>query len=105
MKQLTRNLLKFNFLGIDWSDVSTIEFAFSQNIGEAPLKSALYPESADIVKLADGLLGVAWTPEETALFKSGKPFYADTRITLKSTGYQPSTDIIKLTMNPTLFED
>ena len=103
MKKLTHNLLKLNFTGIDWSEVSKIEFAFSQNIGEAPLKTAEYP-SADAFEVADNLVGVVWTSEETALFKEGKPFYADTRITLNSSEYQPETPIVKLMMNPTLFE-
>lgn len=104
MKQLTKNLLKLNFTGIDWSEVSKIEFAFSQNIGEAPLKVAEYPNT-DTELIADNLVGVAWTPEDTALFKAGKPFYADTRITMKNSTYQPETLIVKLMMNPTLFED
>lgn len=104
MKQLTQNLLKMNFTGIDWSEVSKIEFAFSQNIGEAPLKTATYPNSG-ASKIADNLVGVAWTAEETALFEAGKPFYSDTRITLNNSPYQPETHIVKLMMHPTLFED
>lgn len=104
MKQLTKNLLKIVFQGIDWSKVSKIEFAFSQNIGETPLKTAEYP-SGNATKIADNLVGIAWTKEETALFESGKPFYCDTRITLSDSTYQPETPIVKLMMNPTLFED
>lgn len=103
MKQLTHNLLKLNFTGIDWSEVSKIEFAFSQNIGEAPMKTAEYP-SGTAFEVTDNLVGIVWTPEETALFKAGKPFYADTRITLSGSSYQPETFIVKLMMNPTLFE-
>lgn len=104
MKQLTKNLLKMNFQGIDLTTVSKIEFAFSQNIGEPPLKVAEYPNNgAELI--ADNMVGVAWTPSETALFKAGKPFYADTRITLKDSIYQPETPVLKLMMNPTLFEE
>jgi len=103
MKQLTKNLLKFNFQGLDWSTVSKIEFAFSQNIGEAPLKTATYPNT-DTTLVTDNVVGVIWTAEETALFKPDKPFYADTRITLSDSEYQPETPIVKLVMNPTLFE-
>lgn len=103
MKQLTKNLLKLNFTGIDWTDVSKIEIAFSQNMGEKPLKTAEYP-SAGASQITENMVGVAWTPEETALFEANKTFYVDTRITLKSTGYQPETPIVKLRMNPTLFE-
>lgn len=103
MKQLTKNLLKMNFQGIDFDTVSKIEFAFSQEIGQSPLKVAEYPKNgAELI--VDTVIGVAWTPEETALFEAGKPFYADTRITLKDSAYQPETPIVKLVMNPTLFE-
>ena len=93
-----------NFQGIDLGTVSKIEFAFSQEIGQPPLKVAEYPNnSAELV--VDNIIGVVWTPEDTALFKAGKPFYADTRITLKDSTYQPETPIVKLVMNPTLFEE
>ena len=104
MKQLTKNLLKMNFSGIDISNVSKIEFAFSQEIGKAPLKTAEYPNKNAIL-IVDNMIGVEWTAEETDLFKAGKPFYADTRITLKDSAYQPETPVIKLMMNPTLFEE
>ena len=104
MKQLTKNLLKMNFQGIDLTTVSKIEFAFSQEIGQAPLKVAEYPNNGATL-ITDNLIGVAWTQEETALFKAGKPFYADTRITLADSAYQPETPILKLMMNPTLFEE
>ena len=104
MKQLTKNLLKMNFIGLDLSNVSKIEFAFSQNIGETPLKTATYP-SENITLVVDSMIGVEWTPEETALFKAGKPFFADTRITLIDSDYQPETPILKLKMCPTLFEE
>lgn len=103
MKQLTKNLLKMNFSGIDLSNVSKIEFAFSQEIGKPPLKTAEYPNK-DAILIVDNMIGVEWTAEETDLFKAGKPFYADTRITLKDSEYQPETPVIKLMMNPTLFE-
>ena len=93
-----------SFTGIDLSTVSKIEFAFSQKIGEKPLKTATYPnKGASLV--TDGVIGVEWTPAETAKFEAGKPFYADTRITLNDSAYQPETPILKLTMNPTLFEE
>ena len=104
MKQLTKNLLKIVFQGLDWSKVSKIEFAFSQNIGEAPLKTATYPNN-NTTQVADNVIGVIWTSAETAVFEAGKPFYCDTRITMSDLEYQPETPIIKLVMNPTLFEE
>ena len=104
MKQLTNNLLKMNFNGIDLNNVSKIEFAFSQDIGGTPLKIAQYP--SDGTQLVGGnVIGIEWTKEETELFEAGKTFYADTRITLKDSEFQPETPIVKLKMNPTLFEE
>lgn len=103
LKQLTNNLLKLNFSGVDFDLVEKIEFAFSQRIGATPLKTAEYP-SQRAFKVSANLVGVEWTKEETAMFEAGKPFYADTRITLNSSDYQPETHIVKLMMYPTLFE-
>lgn len=103
MKQLTHNLLKMNFHGIVIDDVEKIEFAFSQNIGDSPLKTAVFPSEAAVI-VSDATIGIVWTKEETALFEPGKHFYADTRITLKESEYQPETPIIRMKMNPTLFE-
>ena len=103
MKQLTHNLLKMNFHGIILDDVQKIEFAFAQNIGDTPLKTAVFPSGTAVV-LSEDTLGIVWTQEETALFEPNKTFYADTRITMKNSVYQPETPIIKLKMNATLFE-
>lgn len=104
MKQLTNNLLKINFKGIDLlNGVSKVEFAFSQEIGETPLKLAEYPGDS-VVMLSNTSLGVIWTAAETKEFKADEYFYLDTRITPSDTAYQPETEIIKLKMNPTLFE-
>ena len=92
-----------NLNGIDIADIARIEFAFSQNIHSTPLKLAEFPGDGAI-DLGDNTIGVAWTPEETLLFEPGKPFFADTRITLHDTEYQPDTPIVKLQMDPTLFE-
>ena len=103
MKQLTHNLLKMNFHGIILDDVEKIEFAFAQNIGDAPLKTAVFPSETAVV-VSEGMIGIVWTQEETTLFEPDKKFYADTRITMKNSAYQPETPIIRLKMNPTLFE-
>lgn len=103
MKQLTHNLLKMNFHGIVFDDVEKIEFAFAQNIGDSPLKTAVFPSETAVI-ISDSMIGIVWTQEETALFEPNKQFYADTRITMKETEYQPETPIVRLKMNPTLFE-
>ena len=103
MKQLTRNLLSVSLSGIDIADIARVEFAFSQNKHSSPLKTAAFPGTGT-VDIGDNMIGVAWTPEETMLFEAGKAFYVDTRITLNNSEYQPQTPIVKLHMDPTLFE-
>lgn len=104
MKQLTHNILKMNFRGVSLSDVKKVEIAFAQKKGEPPLKVETYPGD-NTVLLGENQIGVIWSAEQTALFTPGKPFYCDTRITLADSPYQPSTPIIKLVMNQTLFEE
>lgn len=104
MKQLIKNLLSMNLNGIKLADVERVEFAFSQNMHSTPLKLAEYPGNGT-VDLGDNMIGVVWTPEETMLFAAGQTFYADTRITLKESDFQPTTPIVKLKMNPTLFRE
>lgn len=104
MKQLTKNLLAMSLNGIDVADIAKIEFVFSQNMGSTPLKRAEYPGD-DTVNLGNNMIGVIFTPEDTLLFEGGKSFYADTRITMHDSEYQPQTPIVKLLMEPTLFEE
>lgn len=104
MKQLTKNVLKLNFTGIAWAKIEQIEFVFSQKIGEAPLKTALYP-SDDTVYIEDGVVGVIFEKEDTTLFQAKKHFYLDTRITLKDSVYNPVTPIVQLMMDNTLFRE
>jgi hypothetical protein len=61
--------------------------------------------SDDVVDLGNNTLGVIFTQSETTLFDGGKAFYADTRITMKDSTYQPETPILKVQMNPTLFDE
>ena len=104
MKQLTKNLLKMNFRGVEWENVEKIEFAFSQEIGAIPLKVVEYPGDGTLL-VSEGTVGVEWTAADTEKFTAGKPFYADTRISLFDSDYQPETSIVKLIMNPTLFRE
>lgn len=103
MKQLTKNLLNINFKGIDLNKVSKIEFAFAQEIGKPPLKVETYPGD-NVFLVSDSTVSVQWTAADTELFEAGKYFYGDTRITMSDTEFQPETAIMKLRMNPTLFE-
>lgn len=103
MKQLTKNLLIMRLHGIDIADVERVEFAFSQSMYSSPLKLAEFPGEGT-VDMGDNTIGVVWTPEETMMFEGGKAFYADTRITMSDSEYQPNTPIVKLKMDSTLFE-
>lgn len=89
--------------GIDIDNVEKVEFAFSQNLRSTPLKLAEFPGD-DTVDLGNNTIGVIWTPQDTMLFESGESFYADTRITMNNSEYQPYTPIVKLKMEHTLFE-
>lgn len=90
--------------GIDVADIAKIEFAFSQNMHSTPLKVATYPGEGT-VDLGNNMIGVEWTPEDTLRFEGGKAFFADTRITMHDTIYQPQTPIVRLYMEPTLFDE
>lgn len=103
MKQLTKNLLAMCLHGVDIADVEKVEFAFSQHMHSSPLKLAEFP-GENTFDLGNNTIGVVWTQEDTLLFKAGRDFYADTRITLVGSEYQPQTPIVKLHMEPTLFE-
>lgn len=104
MKQLTKNLLKMNFRGVEWASIQKIEFAFSQELGAIPLKEVEYPGDGTLL-VSEGTVGIEWTAEDTRKFVAGKPFFADTRISLMNSEYQPETSIVKLIMNPTLFRE
>ena len=103
MKQRTQNLLEFHFKGLNMDRVEKIEFAFSQRVGESPLKVETYPGENTILTSSNSV-GVFWLAGETELFEAGSSFFADTRITLNDTIFQPETNVVKLTMKPTLFE-
>lgn len=111
MKQGLNFLLPVKF-GVDLSTVSSIEFQFKQTkeyVSE-PLKESIYSSDGDgdatIGQLEDGteVILVPWTQDDTYKFKPGKEFFMDTRITLQDSDYNPSTPIVRLIMEPTLFQ-
>lgn len=85
-------------------DVEQIEFIFKKlpDKKAKTVKKALYPGN---VIIEDGKFLIPWTAAETYLFDSKEPFYMDTRVILKNSDDQPETNIIKLYMSPTLFEE
>lgn len=95
--------------GLSTADVEKIEFIFKQDKqdGSPILKSALYepgnPES-DVV-LQDDAFMIRWTMEETYRFAEGQTFFMDTRVWIYGTQDNPTTPIVSLKMDPSLFEE
>ena len=106
MKQGLKLLLPVTFDGVAVADISKIEFVFTQEkYPSSPiLKTSLFGGSGGDVTENDGVFYVPWTVDETYAFRADAPFYMDTRITLTESPYQPPTNIVKLTMNSTLFK-
>lgn len=102
MKRRTTPVLEV-IIDIPSESIAKIEFVFKQEKEETAealvLKS--YPGE---VYFDDGVCCIPWTSEETALFKGGRNFYMDTRIT-DPVGHVPDTPIITLFMSKTLFSE
>lgn len=105
MKQGLNFNLAVNF-DIDLDYVEKIEFVFKKiNLKDAEaIKKCAYPEQCKR-KDEENIILVPFTKEETFLFPSDKDIYMDTRITLKGTIDQPETNIVKLMLNKTLFNE
>jgi hypothetical protein len=107
MKQGLAKHLQVKFKGLTVSNVSTIEFVFSQTKDGKPLKVSMYAtgQQAHDVEVSNNVFYVPFEREETYLFKPDTVFYMDTRITLNGNLLQdaPDTPIVPLRMNPTLF--
>jgi len=96
--------VRFNLVKND--DISTIEFLFRQERSEdsEPYLLKTYPTDVTYDAARDRYL-IPWTEEETAKFLEDHEFYMDTRITLEGNNAVPETNIVKLVMNGTLFEE
>lgn len=94
--------VKFNIKPVE---ISTIDFLFKQEREEdAPaLVEKSYPTDVDYDSETERYL-VPLTEEETRLFLPNHAFYMDTRITLTN-GLIPETEIVKLRMGGTLFQE
>lgn len=92
-------------VGVDSSDIETIEFLFKQEKSESAEEILLKEYPGDDVEYNDtyNVFEVAFSSDDTWLFAEDEPFYMDTRITLTS-GKIPETPIVTLRMHPTLFE-
>lgn len=107
MKQGLNFGLKVTFEDLNFRNVEKIEFAFSQYIiGPEVVKKAEWNSDGnnnDAEKTGENEIVVFWKAEETYKFLPGKEFYMDVRIWIKDSKDNPSTEIVALTMDRTLF--
>ena len=107
MKQGITFTMPITIEGLDLALVESIEFIFKvRNIKTLPsFKTAYYSaagESGDVI-FSDNVFYIPWTREETYNVVGGSNFYLDTRIRLVDSDENPETNIVELTMHPTLF--
>lgn len=105
LKKGTTFHLAVAFNGVTLDDVEKIEFIFRlrENRNKTAVKTCTYPGEASRETDGDRIL-VPWTEDETWKIPDGSTFYMDTRITMKGNADQPATNIVKLTMGTTLFD-
>lgn len=111
-QQGTKFYMPIRLIGISLDDVSSIEFTFKQmkDMNADSLKTALWDsdnetEEAFVTQDSSGkeVIAIAWTMEETYLFKTDKFFYIHARIHMKNTEMNPPVKIVPIIMNATLF--
>lgn len=90
-------------VGVDVGEISEMTFLYKTEKSEtAPeILTKTYPGEVTYDE-EGGYFVIPWTEAETLLFAPNDIFYMDTRIVLDG-GYVPTTNIVALTMNPTLF--
>lgn len=108
MKQGLRLLLPVQFIGIDLDTVSSIEFVFKQRCKQTDiaLKSCTWMLDGSGTGTRDGdTIYIPWSLDETYDFKPDDYLYMDTRIFPTGSVYQPVTNIVKIPMDLTLFQE
>lgn len=93
----------------NFEHISAIEFIFKQEQGGETLKTAYWSrdgESRD-AQLEDGeqVILVLFSREDSYKFEQEEMFQLDTRIHYENVMMNPYTNIVRLRMNPTLFEE
>jgi len=111
MKQGISIHLPVKFDGLDLTETDEIVFIFKRAcIKTAEGMKTSYWKSdgtGDCItkpNTTDTVL-VPWSESDTYLFAENRDFYMDTKVTLTGSTDNPETNIVKLTMNPTLFEE
>ena len=103
-KRRTTSFLAVRFNKVVNADVNNIDFIFRQERDEdsEPYLLKNYPRDVRYDRKGDRYI-IPWTQQETAMFLEDHAFYMDTRVVLTG-GEIPETNIVKLTMNATLFD-
>ena len=93
----------------DFEHISAIEFIFKQEQGGETLKTAYWTRTGTVkdAQLKDGeqVILVLFSREDSYKFEQEEMFQLDTRIHYENAITNPYTNIIRLRMNPTLFEE
>ena len=93
----------------DFDHIDAIEFIFKQELGGETLKTAYWSrdgESRDCRKKdAENIIFVMFSREDSYQFLQDDMFQLDTRIHYENSVTNPYTNIIRLRMNATLFEN
>ena len=114
VKQGTTHRLDVSFSGdsdeFSLDDIERIEFVFKQQRSkDAPaIKTVVWDAggSGDALRIpGTNTVSVPFSEADTYKFKSGKPFYMDTKISIEGSGDNPPTNVVQLTMNDTLFAE
>ena len=114
VKQGTAHRLAVTFSGnsddFSLDTIERIEFIFKQQRSkDAPaIKTVVWDAggSGGALRIpGTNTVSVPFSEEDTYKFKSGKPFYMDTKIYIEGSGDNPPTNVVPLTMNDTLFAE
>lgn len=107
-----RKTLPIKIVGFDIADAESIEFLFKQKqrVSADELKIATWVNGAETedVYTVDGVentIFVRLTQEDTSRFKSGAPFFLDTRINVRDSYDNPLTPIVSVSADMTLFKE
>ena len=111
-QQGTKFYMPVHVSGVDLDNIAAIEFMFKQgrDMSLPALKTAFWnadneTEEAFVTEDSSGkeVIAIAWTMEETYLFKSNQKFYLHARIHLNGTLMNPPVKIVPIIMDETLF--
>ena len=90
-----------------FSDIEAIEFLFKQTENGETLKSAYWNkdgECRDVEQIEnENTFLVMFSMDDSYLFQQGEMFFMDTRIHHENSMTNPYTNIVRVTMNNTLF--